>query len=77
MAVKGLDVVVHAGYGFLTAHTTLLNPYLGLAMLLCYILYQYYDSKRGELWEEMKNDVLEFTVGVTARAILLALGFTF
>lgn len=75
MVVKGLDALIHAGYGFITAHVILLNPYLGLAMLLCYIIYQYYDSKRGELWEEMKEDVLEFTVGVTARALLLALGY--
>jgi len=72
-----LGALVHAGYGFLVAHVILLNPWLGLAMFTSYILYQYYDSKRGELWEEMKNDVLEFTVGVTVRAILLALGFTF
>ena len=75
MVVKGLDALVHAGYGFLTAHTTLLNPWLGLVMFTSYILYQYYDSKRGELWDEMKNDVLEFTVGLVARALLLALGY--
>ena len=75
MTVKGLDALIHAGYGFIAAHVILLNPYLGLAMLLCYILYQYFDSLEGELWEEMKNDVLEFTVGVTARALLLALGY--
>jgi len=72
-----LGALVHAGYGFLTAHVMLLDHWLGLAMLACYILYQYYDSMRGELWEEMREDILEFTVGVTARAILLALGFTF
>jgi len=77
--IKNLDLgaLIHAGYGFLTAHIMLLDYWLGLAMLACYILYQYYDSMRGELWGEMREDILEFTVGVTVRAILLALGFTF
>jgi len=77
--IKNIDLgaLAHISYGFLTAHVMLLDHWLGLAMLACYILYQYYDSMRGELWEEMREDILEFTVGVTARAILLALGFTF
>jgi len=74
--------LAHTTYGYLTAHATLEYPALGVLMLVSYILYQVLNGLAGgegaltkEVVEELREDVLEFTVGVALRVALVALGW--
>lgn len=62
--------VVHLMLGLVSA---LLEPGVLVAITLLYLFYQYVDYTSGEKPEEVRGDVVEYTAGAVAGALVRAL----
>ncbi len=62
--------VVHLMLGLVSS---LLEPGVLVAITLLYLFYQYVDYTSGEKPEEVRGDIVEYTAGVVAGALVRAL----
>jgi hypothetical protein len=69
--VKLLTDTIHVIYGFITSYTSFFNPLLSILFFISYFAYQLVDYLGEPDVNEMKEDIVEYTIGLVVGLVVL------